>query len=64
MQHGLGHDPHASRRQVLEASASMAVLATGPTAGEALAAQSSGQPDEEGKAPPPPSDLTHMRAHW
>jgi hypothetical protein len=58
----------ASRRQVLEASAAMAAAAAGPAggqnAGEALAAQSSGPDQQQGRPPETPCDLTRMRAYW
>lgn len=68
--HMSSRSPHASRRQVLDASASVTVLAAGETqaagqtAGAALAAQSSGQQQDDVKHPPAPNDLTRMRAHW
>lgn len=58
----------ASRRQVLEASTAMAAAAAGSvggqTAGEALAAQSSGPEQQQDRPPETPCDLTRMRAYW
>jgi hypothetical protein len=58
----------ASRRQVLEVSATMVVTAAGTTggqtAGEALAAQGSGPDQQQGRPPEGTCDLTRMRAHW
>ena len=46
----------------------MVVTATGTTggqtAGEALAAQSSGPEQQGGRPPETPCDLTRMRAYW
>ena len=36
----------------------------GQTAGEALAAQSSGPEQQQGLPPETPCDLTRMRAYW